>query len=118
MKERNYTELYRRMTGMETPVIMSAFQKGMVRHALGLDREKTAYRNHYAANPDNTEIIGAWRDLETRGLARSWEAGEFVYFAVSGPTARAVLDRTESINREILGSLAKIDSQLRANQSN
>jgi hypothetical protein len=117
MTERNYTSLYRRMTGMETPVILSADQRKLIRHALGLDREKVAYRNHYAATPGNPEF-DAWCDLEKRDLAKSWEAGGFVYFAASGPAARAVVGRTESFSQEIIGSLAKVDCHLKANQSN
>lgn len=40
----------------------------MMRHALGLDRAKEAYRNSYSAHKNSVEDI-MWRDLFHRGLA-------------------------------------------------
>lgn len=52
-------------------------QVDKARHALGLTRQKNAYRNYYTA-PDDAD----WNDLVDRGFAtkREWDGGrEFIY---------------------------------------
>jgi len=52
-------------------------QVNKARHALGLTRRKTAYRNYYTG-PDDAD----WNDLVARGMAtkREWNGGrEFIY---------------------------------------
>lgn len=52
-------------------------QVSKARHALGLTRQKNAYRNYYTA-PDDAD----WNDLVAKGLAtkREWNGGrEFIY---------------------------------------
>lgn len=47
-----------------------------MRHALGLNRGKEAYRNHYAASPD-TNDDALWKGLCAKGFAERLPARSF-----------------------------------------
>lgn len=55
--------------------MISNLQRGMMRHALGLDRSKNAYRNRY--NAGTTAAEDAWLDLCGRGLAGVARRGQY-----------------------------------------
>lgn len=46
--------------------MITAEQRDMMRHALGLDRQPKPYRNNYCAGDAD---IPAWEDLVAKGLA-------------------------------------------------
>jgi hypothetical protein len=86
---------------------LTDIQRGMMRHALGLDRSKNAYRNHYEIG--SAESATAWWDLCSRGLAvlpspamaRVTRAG-FAEVALPGETFDAetfIGTRTATTNR-------------------
>lgn len=49
-------------------VKLTGFQRAAMRHALGLDRRRTSYRNRYHAAV-GSDAAEAWADLASRGLA-------------------------------------------------
>ncbi|TDR54213.1 hypothetical protein [Paenilisteria rocourtiae] len=56
-------------------------QVDLMKHALGLDNTKRAYRNHFAALIVNT---GDWDNLVKKGLAEKGEnTGRLIYYHVS-----------------------------------
>lgn len=120
MAVRNYNNLCWTSKGADTPVILSADQRQLIRHALGLDRPDScgvAFRNYAVVRNEFVDTLAAWRDLEARGLAITWDfGGSSVCFAVSGPAARAAMNKNETFDEETKRRIAKIDLQIKANQ--
>lgn len=69
-----------------------------MRHGLGLDQSKIAYRNRYATAP-GTPIFDTMTGLVSRGLARSGRVDSLAWFSLTEAGIEAV---TEPGEREVL----------------
>lgn len=84
-----------------------------LRHALGLNRNRVAYRNYYAANIDSPEDdVGL--ALTARGFARLWQASgsSYVFYGATDRGARAVLRRGERLDLEVDRELTRQAKQV------
>lgn len=74
-------------------------QVDKARHALGLTRQKVAYRNYYSSSVDDSD----WNDLVERGLAtkrKSPASPDFLYH-LTLPASYHFLNEGESIGSDI-----------------
>ena len=109
----------RRQASQDIPAILSPAQRTLIRRALGLDRPDScgvAFRNYAVVKPDSASLA-AWRDLQDRCLALTWDYGGSICFAVSGPAARTAMNKNETFDAETRRRIAKVDCQIKANQS-
>lgn len=73
---------------------VSEEQKRKMRHALGLDHSKKAYRNRFQTSKDDLD----WNDLLDKGLAAKGEVGEYglVWFWLTKQGVEFVLGKNIS----------------------
>jgi hypothetical protein len=108
---RNFCEM---METLEAPAILSEHQRNMIRHGLGLAQNPLgiASRNTYLTGRDGPDLE-AWRDLESRGLALSYDTQFGFAFAASGKAARTVKKHSECFSRDVAEHLNRIDRQIK-----
>lgn len=74
------------------PVVLTERERAILEHALGLDRVRVSYRNHYTAGCGSTDMQECL-SLVAKGLMAEWSASEgLVTFYVTG-AGRAALMR-------------------------
>ena len=86
----------------------------IIRHSLGLNRDRFAYRNYFAADRDS-EDDAIWLGLVKRGLAigRETSVTPDRTYSVGLRAANAVRKKGEHLSPEVASHLRRIDENLR-----